>query len=889
MSKKLYFLVSIVLLLGLSGVVQAEPNDANLIGWWKFDEGTGTMVEDSSAYDNNGVTVSSTPTWVDGYPGDPCDSAMDFDGVGDGEGGLGDYVLCAEREGNNPGTYPAELMPDTFTIACWTRLDAFTYYGGFVSNGYEDGECGFYLQNGGNGNNFGMSMGTTTGWWDIETPTPVNYDTDRWYHLAATYDGQYASIYVDGELAAGPDDVSSINWVWEDDNDVNYYPSNFVIGSLKDEGYEDEGYPVDGVIDDVRFYNYALSVNDIRDLAGIVEGAATNPNPRYGDKEADMYTDLSWTPGSDWAVHDVYFGTDKDTVKDANTVVPLGVYMGRQEPNVVSNSSLVPALEFGKTYYWRIDEVNETADTLIEGRVWNFRVANYIVIDDMESYSSSNKIYDTWLAWPDISSTHAFINLETNPPYVHDGSSMSFDYDNAGQEAYQWQGSWAEADATSLPIASSDWFVADVKALVLYFYGDPGNSATVNDKMYVALDDGTTIAASIYPDINDIKDESWHEWNIDLEDFNSQYVDLTNVSKIHIGFGGELFTGQSADGGEGTVWFDDIRLWLTRCVPDVAYHYGDVTGECFIDGFDLEWMSYDWLTSDYNVMVSVPNDTNLIGWWKFDEGRGDTVEDSSAYSNDGVTMDSTPVWVEGYPNDPCDSAMYFNGIDDYLLCAEREGSNPGTYPAELMPDTFTVSCWTKLDGFAYYAGFIGSGIDGESGFYLWNTEGATTDVGTVGLSMATESQGWVDIMPTDIYEIDTWYHLAATYDGNDLIFYVDGVLVEGPQDVGGPMRWIDEDSNYPDNFTIGSYETGPAWGDIDEVRYYNYALPHGEVAYLAGLEGEQYVPLESAANLVPRVPDPTVDRQYYPENPDIVNFTDFGVLADNWLNEVLFP
>ncbi|MCJ7693324.1 MAG: LamG domain-containing protein, partial [Sedimentisphaerales bacterium] len=556
-------------------------------------------------------------------------------------------------------------------------------------------------------------------------------------------------------------------------------------------------------------------------------------------------------------------------------------------PNVVSNSSLDPALELGETYYWRIDEVNETDDTMIKGRIWNFKVANYIVIDDMESYSSSNKIFVTWLDYYDLSNSNAEIRLETNPPYVRDGSSMEFVYDNTNE-----YGSWTEAEVAKLPIPYSDWTVADVKALVLYFYGDPLNSATVNDKMYVALDDGTTIAASIYPDINDIKDESWHEWNIDLvEDFNvAGGVNLANVSKMHIGFGGELFTGQSADGGSGTVWFDDIRIWLQRCVPDVAYHYGDVTGECFIDGFDIEAMSYDWLTSDYNVMVSVPSDTNLIGWWKFDEGTGNTVEDSSAYSNNGVTMDLTPKWVEGYPGDPYDSAMYFNGINDYVTCATRTGTEPpGTYPAELMPDTFTVSCWTKLDGFAYYAGFVGNGIDGEAGFYLYNVEGNTEDEGTFGLSMRTEPD-WQDVQPPDIYEIDTWYHLAATYDGNYANFYVDGVLVEGPQDVEGPMRWIDEDSNYPNNFTIGSFEENEfAWGAIDEVRYYNYALPHGEVAYLAGLEGEQYVPLKSAANLVPRVPDPAVDRQYYPENPDIVNFTDFGLLADSWLNEILFP
>ena len=61
---------------------------------------------------------------------------------------------------------------------------------------------------------------------------------------------------------------------------------------------------------------------------------------------------------------------------------------------------------------------------------------------------------------------------------------MQFNYDNS----YEYC-SWTEAEVADLPIPTSDWTTADVKALVLHFYGDPGNSATVNDKMYVALDD----------------------------------------------------------------------------------------------------------------------------------------------------------------------------------------------------------------------------------------------------------------------------------------------------------------------------------------------------------------------------------------------------------------
>jgi len=879
MSKKLYFLITFVLALGLIGTARAEPCDVNLIGWWKFDEGTGNTVADSSAYNNNGVTVSPTPSWVGGYPGDPCDSAMDFDG-------LSDYVLCAERDGNNPGTYPAELMPDTFTIACWTKLDAFTFYGGFVGNGM-DGECGFFLQNGGNANNFGLSL-MTNGWWDVETPTPVIYDTDRWYHLAATYDGQYATVYVDGEIAEGPTNVGGpIRW----NNAINDYPDNFTIGSWENWG---ESYPVDGIIDEVRFYNYAMPQVDIAILAGILPGAATKPSPRWGAKDVSLYTDLSWTAGTDATSHDVYFGTDEAAVDDANTsntALYPGVYRGNQPLADVNYDPGI--LEINRTYYWRIDEVNETADTLIKGRVWSFTVANYIAVDDFDSYANEKAL---WNVWHDVYSggVNSYVFLETDANFTQDGNSMEYQYNNyAGGGSLTYRYSVAEAHTADLEIGP-DWTASGLKALAVHFYGQSGNAANpVTDRMWVALNDGTHTGVVRYSDMNDIKEASWHEWNIDLADPCLASVVMTNVYKISLGFGDRNKT--KVNGGKGTVYFDGIRLHPPRCVPDVAYPYGDITGDCNVNGYDLEVMAGDWLASDASITATEPCDANLIGWWKFDEGTGNTVADSSAYNNTGVTESPTPTWVAGYPYDPCNSARYFDGLNNYynVVCAKRVGTGPGTYPAELRPATFTISCWVKfVDYDEEYAALVTNGLDGACGFFLWNcTSSAGKGTGDFGMSMATGGV-WNDIMPTNVYPANTWHHIAVSYDGQYANFYVNGVRTAGPQDMGGPMTWIGG-GNYPAQFVIGAWED-PGYeslvhGAIDEVRFYNYALPWSEIAVLAGLHGSIYIPLNVPANLVHRVPDPAVDPHYYPDNPDIVNFKDFGVLADNWLKEVLFP
>jgi hypothetical protein len=126
-----------------------------------------------------------------------------------------------------------------------------------------------------------------------------------------------------------------------------------------------------------------------------VAGFATNPDPEDEAEDVSLYTDLSWTPGTDVNNvngHDVYFGTDEAAVDDANQL--SSEYMGRQDANDFNNFS--PALELGKTYYWRIDEVNVAAGTLIKGKLWSFTIADYLSVDDFESYVDDAAIRGVW-------------------------------------------------------------------------------------------------------------------------------------------------------------------------------------------------------------------------------------------------------------------------------------------------------------------------------------------------------------------------------------------------------------------------------------------------------------------------------------------------------------
>ena len=290
----------------------------------------------------------SEPLWTDGFAG----AALEFDGVDD-------YVLCAERSGTQPGVYPKDLMPSGgFTVSCWVKLHTFAYFGSFVGNGIDTGddECGFFLYNYGwvdeNGRDFGLAIRTETGMHYVETPN--SYQTGTWYHLAATYDGQNVSIYVNGLLAAGPQAVGGpVRWVSQVSGN---YPERFAIGVWLDPGYD---LWVDGAIDEVRYYNRAMPLSEIKKLA--FQPKAHTPNPPDG--AASVTAPLfQWTAGSSAQFHNVYLGTSPELGPTSlvGTRLPGAMYYH------------VPGLEPGATYFWRVDEIEKDGATTYTGDVWSF-------------------------------------------------------------------------------------------------------------------------------------------------------------------------------------------------------------------------------------------------------------------------------------------------------------------------------------------------------------------------------------------------------------------------------------------------------------------------------------------------------------------------------------
>ncbi len=276
-------------------------------------------------------------------------------------------------------------------------------------------------------------------------------------------------------------------------------------------------------------------------------GAARSLQPVNGATGVQINAALNWTPATNAASHNVYFGTDKEAVKNATTASPE--YKGNK---AIGSASYDPGkLTWQSPYYWRVDAVYNTG--AVKGLVWSFTTADFLLVDDLESYNDidppdprSNRIFDKWIDGFGTTTNGAVVGNGL-PPYaertvIHAGSqSMPYAYDN----------NLKTSEATVTLTWPRDWTAEGVKKLSLWFRGAAANSA---ERMYVALN-GTAVVYHDNPAATQLI--GWNEWVIDLQKFADQGANLTNVNTITIGLGTK---NSPAAGGTGKVYFDDIRL-----------------------------------------------------------------------------------------------------------------------------------------------------------------------------------------------------------------------------------------------------------------------------------------------------------------------------------------
>ena len=279
---------------------------------------------------------------------------------------------------------------------------------------------------------------------------------------------------------------------------------------------------------------------------------ADAPNPARSAAEVRQTAVLSWSAGKSAAAHDVYFGADSNAIAQA-TPATAGIYQGRQ---ALDETTFDPGpLEWGKAYYWRIDEVNEAnPGSPWKGGVWTFTTADFLVVDDMEAYNddvdAKTTIYDAWVdGYTDKNSNSTVGNM--NAPFaetkiVHGGrQSMPMDYYNAKPPFY--------SEAVLEFDSAQDWTVHGANTLVLFVQGQATNGAA---PLYVAIEDSAATKVVVtHPDTTIVTKTAWTEWQVPLGSFTG--VNAAKVKKLYLGVGDRA---SPKAGGAGRLYIDDIRV-----------------------------------------------------------------------------------------------------------------------------------------------------------------------------------------------------------------------------------------------------------------------------------------------------------------------------------------
>src|ERR1051326_7492594 len=203
---------------------------------------------------------------------------------------------------------------------------------------------------------------------------------------------------------------------------------------------------------------------------------------------------------------------------------------------------------------------------------------------------------------------------------------------------------------------------------------------------------------------------------------------------------------------------------------------------------------------------SSPAVPGLTGTWGFDDGQGLLAQDTSGYGNPASL--SNVSWVAGRIGS---GALRFNGGMPGASSSSAWVSNTNyrVLPGQGQP--FSVSFWFSPDALTNgWSGLIGNDGNGSNG---WHLALHNSGPGTNELVFASGGPGSLNVTGRKLLLPGRWYHLSASYDGNQGTIYVDSELLgQGTGTLAGNDQAI--------YFGGGIGGDNSFLGLIDDIRIY---------------------------------------------------------------------
>jgi hypothetical protein len=515
-----------------------------------------------------------------------------------------------------------------------------------------------------------------------------------WYHLACTYDNSTLRIYVNG---VQENSLSFSGGIISTGGDVR-------IGCQRRMDGTERGF-ANGKVDEMKFYNYALSQDTIR-------AHYNSQKPGTGQNQLIAHWSFDASAGNTY--YDVT-GHGYDVVSN------LGVTSGIKGNALNCNSGSYSAVVNNSTSAFDLPRFS------IEAWIKCSVISNFMMIFSHQTYygPSGSGGFETDIG-PDGT---VYLNM-------------------AGING-QWIGS-----ASSTKLSAGHWYhivgTYDGTAMKVYVNGALAG-ATPNASGYVQ----------------------------------------TQLPSAYIGY-------QASASGQARNWFngkiDELKI----------YNYA---------------LSQDTVQTHYNSDNPGMGQNGLLAHWSFDSTQGNTYYDVTGNGYDAIASGSGLALTQGVRGSAleCPPSGY-----DLVVANSRTA---------FFTNTFTIETWfynnaTTLPLSDHEKIFEYSNVPESGGtpngytFYIDFSGRPAITVGTT---------SWLPCYGSTVLAFHTWYHLSCTYDGSSLRIYVNGVL-ESSVAYSGGIIYTGGDVRIGCQRRTNGTERGFVNGRLDELKFYNYALPADSIA-----------------------------------------------------------
>lgn len=216
-------------------------------------------------------------------------------------------------------------------------------------------------------------------------------------------------------------------------------------------------------------------------------------------------------------------------------------------------------------------------------------------------------------------------------------------------------------------------------------------------------------------------------------------------------------------------------------------------------------------TNAFNKNLS-NSETGLVAYYRMNEGSGTiTINSSTNTSGINATLINSPTWSNS-PVQYAGNSLNFDGTDDVVTIPANSSLN--------ITSAITIEAWCFATKNTGIQDVVSKSNNSTNTGYIF----PRTDDGWATVSMFLHIGGSWRVISAAYPSLNTWHHLAATYDGATMRIYINGVLAASQAQTGtiavnGNALSLGNQPGYPENFG----------GRADEIRIWNVARTQTQI------------------------------------------------------------